>query len=178
MELSLGGIQYLYKTGSKIEDPKHQITFDEAIVSQACLCSDLSIVALVKRNIGALTENIEKAPYKTLFNSSTNSFSLYNGVQVYRAVESSIKKHEPTVSQRKRLVLVHGNRFLLHLVLNEFKGNEGFSDRYLSSEEIEKKTDNIFVGIWEKVYGVMEEKFPDSYPAHIFKNVGRIKELI
>lgn len=78
MELSLGGIQYLYKTGSKIDDPEHQITFDEAIISQACLCSDLSIVALVKRNIGALTENIEKTPYKALFNGATNSFSLYN----------------------------------------------------------------------------------------------------
>ena len=68
MELSLGGIQYLYKTGAKIENPEKEISFDEAIISQACLSSDLSIVALVKRNIGALTENIEKPPYKILFN--------------------------------------------------------------------------------------------------------------
>ena len=155
-----------------------EITFDEAIVSQACLCSDLSIVALVKRNIGALTENIEKTPYKTLFNGATNSFSLYNGVQVYRAVENNIKIHEPTVSQRKRLVLVHGNRFLLHLVLNEIKEIDGFSDKYLSTQDIEEKTAEIFVAIWERVYNAMEAKFPDSYPAHIFKNVGRIIELI
>ena len=178
MELSLGGIQYLYKTGSKIDDPEHQITFDEAIISQACLCSDLSIVALVKRNIGALTENIEKTPYKALFNGATNSFSLYNGVQVYRAVENNIKIHEPTVSQRKRLVLVHGNRFLLHLVLNEIKETDGFSDKYLSTQDIGEKTAEIFATIWERVYNAMEAKFPDSYPAHIFKNVGRIKELI
>lgn len=178
MELSLGGIQYLYKTGSKVEDPEHQITFDEAIISQACLCSDLSIVALVKRNIGALTDNTGKPPYKILFNGSTNSFSLYNGVQVYRAVESCIKQYEPTVTQRKRLVLVHGNRFLLHLILNELKEIEGFTDKYLSSVDIKKKTDDIFVQIWEKVFDAMEKHFPDSYPAHIFKNVGRIKELI
>ena len=178
MELSLGGIQYLYKTGSKIEDIEHQITFDEAIISQACLCSDLSMVALVKRNIGALTENIEKAPYKHLFNGSTNSFSLYNGVQVLRAVESCIKQYEPTVTQRKRLVLVHGNRFLLHLILNELKECEGFNDKYLLSNDIQKKTEDIFVGIWERVYEAMEQHFPDSYPAHIFKNLGRMKDLL
>lgn len=64
MELSLGGIQYLYKDGSQIEDPQHQILLDETIVSQACLLEEISIVALVKGNIGALTENIDKAPYK------------------------------------------------------------------------------------------------------------------
>ena len=37
MELSLGGIQYLYKTGAKIENPEKEISFDEAIISQACL---------------------------------------------------------------------------------------------------------------------------------------------
>ena len=178
MELSLGGIQYLYKTGAKIENPEKEISFDEAIISQACLSSDLSIVALVKRNIGALTENIEKPPYKILFNGSTNSFSLYNGVQVYRAVDSCIKQFENTLTQRKRLVFIHGNRFLLHLILNRLKENEGFTDNYLSSDEIKNKTESLFVEIWEQVYKSMEEHFSDSYPASIFKNVGRLKELI
>lgn len=82
MELSFAGIKYLYKSGSKLDDPEHQITLDETIISQACLSEDLSIVALAKGNIGALTENIAKAPYKLLFNGGTNSFSVYNGVQV------------------------------------------------------------------------------------------------
>ena len=178
MELSFGGIQYLYKTGSKIEDPEHQITFDEAIISQACLSSDLSIVALVKRNIGALTEDIDKNPYKLLFNESTNSFSLFNGVQVYRAVENCIKKYAPTVTARKRLVLVHGNRFLLYLILNKLKGETVFSTKYYSFDSVQKSVNGLFVNIWENVFSAMDNKFPDSYPAHIFKNVGRIKELV
>ncbi len=64
MELSLGGIQYLYKDGSQIEDPEHQILLDETIVSQACLLDEISIIALVKGNVGALTENIDKVPYE------------------------------------------------------------------------------------------------------------------
>lgn len=92
MELSFGGIQYLYKAGAKIDDIGSQISLDEAIVARACFWDDLSIVAMVKRNVGALTENIEKASYKLLFNGSTNSFELYNSVLVLRIVDGYLKK--------------------------------------------------------------------------------------
>lgn len=177
MELSLGGIQYLYKAGAKIEDPEHQISLDETIISQACILSDLSVIALAKRNIGALTENIEKAPYKMLFNDSTNSFSLYNGVQVLRAVDRCIAKREPNSTGRKRLVLVHGNRFLLYKILHELKAQTNFDSKYLTAEYINNIVEPLFEKVWESTYTSMEEHFFDAYPAHIFKNVGRLKEL-
>lgn len=178
MELSFSGIQYLYKSGAKIEEPKRQISLDEAIISQACLLSELSIVALTKRNIGALTENIEKVPYKLLFNGATNSFSLYNGVQVLRVVDKCINQNEPVASGRKRLVLVHGNRFLLHLILKKVKNQEGFQTEYLNVEFINNIVLPLFQTLWESIYTSMEKHFPEAYPAHIFKNVGRLKELI
>lgn len=178
MELSLAGFQYLYKSGSKIDDPEHQISLDEAIIAQACALSDLSIVALTKRNIGALTESIDKTPYKLLFNGSTNSFSLHNGVQVLRAVDYCIKQNEPNSIGRKRLVLVHGNRFLLHLILGQIKSNAGFDTQYLTSERISDLVNNIFQDYWDKVFNAMEAKYPEAYPAHIFKNVGRLKDIV
>ena len=141
------------------------------------MLTDLSIVALAKRNIGALTENIENAPYKLLFNGGTNSFSMYNAVLVLRAVDERISQMESTASGRKRLVLVHGNRFLLHLVLKEVKSLDGFDTSFLIQSTINTAVSNVFVPIWEKVYASMEEHFPDAYPAHIFKNIGRLKEL-
>lgn len=178
MELSLGGFQYLYKSGSKIDDPEHQISLDEAIIAQACALSDLSIVALTKRNIGALTESIDKTPYKLLFNGSTNSFSLHNGVQVLRAVDYCIKQNESNSTGRKRLVLVHGNRFLLHLILGQIKSNAGFDTQYLTGERISDLVNNIFQEYWDKVFNAMEAKYPEAYPAHIFKNVGRLKDIV
>lgn len=178
MELSLGAIQYLYKSGAKIEEPDKQISLDEAIISQACMLSDLSMVALTKRNVGALTENIEKAPYKLLFNNATNSFSLYNGVQVLRALDSCIGQNESGTTGRKRLVLIHGNRFLLYLILKRVKETEGFETKYMTYESIKNEVTPIFAELWESVFASMEANFPDAYPAHIFKNVGRLKELI
>lgn len=178
MELSFAGIQYLYKSGSKLDDPEHQITLDETIVSQACLSEELSIVALAKGNIGALTENIAKAPYKLLFNRGTNSFSLYNGAQVLRAVDRLLKQHEATAIGRKRLVLVHGNRFLLHRILEKIKCSDGFDDKYMSSEMINRLVTEHFQEQWDSIFSAMETKFPDAYPSYLFRNVGRLKELV
>lgn len=177
MEMSFEGIQYLYKAGAKMDSPEKQISLDEAIIAQACSLDDLTITALAKRNVGALTENIERTPYKLLFNGATNSFSLYNNVQVLRAVDHCILQNEPTVTGRKRLVLVHGNRYLLHLIIGKVQETEGFTTRYISAAEIEVVVAGIFTEVWESVYASMEEHFPESYPAHIFKNVGRLRTL-
>lgn len=178
MELNLAGIQYLYKSGSKLDDPVHQISLDEAIVSQACTLDDLSIVALVKRNIGALTENIDRPPYKLLFNGATNSFAMYNGVQVLRSVDFYIKQNEPTETGRKRLVLIHGNRFLLHLLLQKDKISDGYDTTYLDNAVIDEIVQTNFNELWNNIFSVMQAKYPEAYPAHIFKNVGRLKELV
>lgn len=178
MELNLAGIQYLYKSGSKLDDPVHQISLDEAIVSQACTLDDLSIVALVKRNIGALTENIDRPPYKLLFNGATNSFAMYNGVQVLRSVDFYIKQNEPTETGRKRLVLIHGNRFLLHLLLQKVKIIDGYDTTYLDNAVIDEIVQTNFNELWNNIFSVMQAKYPETYPAHIFKNVGRLKELV
>ena len=158
MELSFAGIQYLYKSGAKLDDLEHQITLDETII--------------------ALTENIEKPPYKSLFNSGTNSFSLYNGVQVLRTVDRLLKQHEATSTGRKRLVLVHGNRFLLHLILGKIKATDGFGTKYLSNECIATLVNEHFQTQWDSVFDAMEAKFPDAYPSYLFRNVGMLKELV
>lgn len=177
MELSLAGVQYLYKAGAIIDDPQHQISLDEAIVAQACALDDLSIIAQVKGNVGALTENVEKAPYKLLFNGGTNSFALFNGVQILRAVESFIKQNEAVATSRKRLALIHGNRFILHFVLAQIKTNAEYNTTHLDPQYIVDTVNSICPGIWDKTYETMEAKFADAYPAYIFKNVGKVKEI-
>lgn len=70
-ELSFSHYQYLYKTGDEINDLSTQVSFDEAIVALACLWTDVSYANLAKRNVGALSDDITKTPYKALFNPST-----------------------------------------------------------------------------------------------------------
>lgn len=176
-ELSFSGIQYLYKTGATIEDPLHQITLDEAIIAQACSIDELSIVALAKRNVGALTENINKTPYKLLFNGGTNSFSLTNNVWIARVVDSFLAQNESSATGRKRLVLVHGNRFLLHMILSEMKQYANYLTAFFDAKSLPELVNPLCQKYWELTFSAMEEKYPDAYPAHIFKNIGRLREI-
>ena len=176
-ELSFSNIQYLYKSGAVVEDPARQISLDEAIIAQACSADELSVVATAKRNIGALTENINKVPYKLLFNGGTNSFALVNNVRVARVVDSFLSQEEATATGRKRLVLVHGNRFLLHMVLSEIKHRENYSSTFLDVAELPAQVIPLSQKYWDLIFVAMEECYPDAYPAHIFKNIGRLKDI-
>lgn len=176
-ELSFANIQYLYKAGASVEDKAHQIALDEAIIAQACSMDDLTIVAAAKGNVGALTENIDKAPYKLLFNGSTNSFQLVNNVRVLRVVDTFLKRKEISATGRKRLVLVHGNRFMLHMVLSELHSEANYDSSFLDVELIEARTLDICGKLWEKIYAAQEAKYPEAYPAYIYKNSGRIRTL-
>lgn len=178
MELSFAGIQYLYKAGARLDNLEHQITLDEAIIAQACSSGELSVVALAKGNVGALTENIDKTPYKLIFNGRTNSFSVYNGVQVLRAVDRLLKEHEAIAIGRKKLVLVHGNRFLLYRILEKVKCTDGFNDQYLGTDNISDLVSRYFQEQWDRAFEAMETQFPDAYPAYLFRNVGRLRQLV
>ena len=74
-------------------------------------------------------------------------------------------------------MLVHGNRYLLHLIIARAQQTEGFTTQYIGAAEITTFVSEIFTEVWESVYASMEEHFSESYPAHIFKNVGRLKDL-
>ncbi len=88
-----------------------------------------------------------------------------------------LKKFEAISTGRKKLVLIHGNRFLLHLVLLQVKVMEGFNEQYLNHDYINGLVELICQKYWNKVYDAMERDFADAYPAHIFKNLGRIKQI-
>ena len=118
MELMFSHYAYLYKSGDRITNLDKQISFDEAIIALACRYSDISYAVTAKGNVGTLSEDITKTPYKALMNPSTNSFVLLNSVLYMREVENYLQtKKEQAKNNRERLVCIHANRFILHFVL-------------------------------------------------------------
>lgn len=177
-ELAFSNIYYLYKSGATVEDQEHQISLDEAIIAQACAQDDITYTATAKRNVGALAEDIHLPPYIVLFNRGTNSFSLKNNIEVMRAVEKYLQSHESDFQGRDRLALVHGNRFILHMILQQLKQTEGYNlkilDRTIIAHMVNTKCDELLPRIIESMNAVL----PDAYPANIFKNVGRCRQVI
>lgn len=177
-ELSFSHFSYLYKGGDKITDPESQVTFDEAIVALACMHADLSYATLAKRNVGALSEDITKAPYKVLMNAGTNSFSLLNSVMVVRYVDRELQSKREELSGRERLVMIHGNRFIAYCVLQRLCIEEAFSRGVINKDDLQSRTQSIVNDLIPLVTHAMNELYADSYPANIFKNATKCKAIL
>jgi len=175
-ELQLEGIEYVYQPGNTVRDSRNGFDFVEAIVAVACAHSELSYAVQAKGKVSLLYEDISKAPYKALFNSSLSSIRLWKLVQIHRTVEDQIKAERGNRLGREAMLSVHGNRFLARQVF-----------RYLSLGNLDdpKKDIQALLDLVPKVTiraidltaRAITEMYPDSYLANLFKNMKKCQEI-
>lgn len=176
-DLAFSHYSYLYKTGDEISDSSTQLSFEEAIVALACLNKDVSYANIAKRNVGALSDDITKAPYKALFNYATNAFELLNSVLVVREVEKIIQSRKQALSGKEYGACVHGNRLMEHIVLQEIKKENEFSNSVVNINDIKTKIKTIIDNILPIITLELATTYQESYPANVFKNQTKSKEL-
>jgi hypothetical protein len=175
-ELQLEGIEYVYKAGYSVRDNRTGFDFSEAIVAVACAHSELAYAVQAKYKVSLLYEDVSKAPYKALFNSSLSSIRLWKLVQIYRAIEDNLKVERGNRQGREALLLTHGNRFLARQV---------FRHMVLSNlDDPSKDVQDILVLVPAKTTiainataNAINEKYPDSYLANLFKNITKCKDI-
>ncbi|QYA40294.1 AIPR family protein [Macrococcoides caseolyticum] len=179
-DLAIDGIIYSYKQGEdEIEAEDAKICYiDEATVALGCLSNDINITTTIKRAYGSIYDDLTKPPYKAIFNSGTSPQKLWNSVLVYREfqkVEENFKK-DPDKSYQ-RLISVHGNRMLLHLVLNDIEAEEEmFSTEYIN--DISKlNVYDKYIKFLDGIFKAKDSLYPDAYPAYIFKNSNKCKKI-
>jgi hypothetical protein len=150
---------------------------NEATISQACKHNSVGFAVRVKDKISLLWENIEKPPYKILFNASINGPDLWKLVQILRRVDTKFSQEEKQRHGRERLIAVHSNRFILHIVYKSLPSSffSSSSDlRPSQIKEIEEYTSNFL----ENVVSETNNLYPNSYPANIFRNIAKCQEII
>lgn len=176
-ELQVEGITYAYKSGESIPWGQKGFDLNEATISQACKYKNLAFAVRVKDKISYLWENIEKPPYKILFNASINGPDLWKLVQILRIVDNKLSQEEKQRHGRERLIAVHSNRFILHIVYKSLPSSFFSSSSDLTplqSKEIEEYTSNFL----ENVVTEINNLYPNSYPANIFRNLAKCQEII
>ena len=133
---------------------------------------------MAKSNVGMLSEDITKPPYKVFFNPSTNGFSLLNSVLIMRTVEGYLQRKREFISDNKeRLVSIHGNRFILHSILQEEKNVADFNQRIIDKDIPTDKIKQLIDDLLIQITATINELYADSYPANIFKNIGKCKAI-
>lgn len=175
-ELNLHNITYVYKSGESILDMQNSFDVVEATIARACNHNDVSLAVQAKREIGKLWDDIDKAPYKILFNNGVSSLELWKQVQILRVVEGELSKKEKELIGRERLYAIHGNRFITHLVFQKVQGIAKSEEVTLSSTErelVKEYTDNLL----SEIITISEEKYPDAMLASLFKNLTKCKEI-
>lgn len=176
-ELSFSHVQYLYKTGDEVSDSSTQVSFDEAIVALACLWKDSAYATIAKGNVGALSEDISKNPYKALFNTNTNAFELFNSVLVLREVEKFLQDRKNLFHGKRYAAYVHGNRLIEHIILQKIRNEEVFSTSIMKVEKLSCTLEPEISKIINIIVEELENTYIDSYPANIFKNQSKSKNI-
>jgi hypothetical protein len=118
-----------------------------------------------KREIGRLWEDTDKAPYKVLFNSSVSGLSIWKSVQTLRVIDDELKNLERDSDDgRNRLLAIHGNQFIAHLVFCSLKDRSNEQELELSDSYrklIGEQTREVYAQLTKAV----NDLYPDSYLA-------------
>lgn len=178
-DLAIDGYTYIYKQGDTDNTNYEKICYiDEVTVALGCALEDVNVSTIIKRAYGSIFDDLTKDPYKMIFNNGVSSCKLWNSVMVYRKlqeIELNFQKNPDNFD--KRLISVHGNRMLLHLVLNTIiKEKPEFLTEYFDDVSV-FKVSSRYIEMMDKLYQAKIELYSDSYPAYIFKNQKKCKAL-
>ncbi|MCO6435826.1 MAG: AIPR family protein [Phycisphaerae bacterium] len=176
IEMQLDGRIYVVKRGERDPDPDKGCTLTHATIALACAHPDLSLAVQAKRELGKLWEDIDRQPYRLLFNDELTGDQVWRRVEVMREVDKVIRGLEFAASGRNRLIAVHGNRFILHHVFRLCMIKNGPIDRQELSK-LGASAKEFTAKVVEIVTRAVESVFPGSYPASLFKNVTKCKRL-
>ena len=172
--LSLGK-EYVFRTGDRPPTPDKGCTLDDATVALACANPDITYCMIAKREVSRLYEDIEKAPYTVIFNSGLSALKLWRAVEVLRRVDSFLKNAAAAKEGKERLVAIHGNRLLLHLVFralgeNIFGADNADAEMAKIAKIAEESLDTLTAQILLN--------YSSSYPGQLFKNITKCKLIV
>jgi hypothetical protein len=131
---------YAYKTGDREPSPAEGCALDDAAIALACAQKDVGLCVQAKREVGRLYDDIQQAPYRILFNPSLTALRMWRSVEVMRLVDEELKR-QASREGKDRLIAVHGNRFVLHLVFWSLGNYESASPEEF--EEIKKRVPEL-----------------------------------
>jgi len=173
-EFLVDGIDYEFRQGEIEHSSTNRLGLVEATIALACTDDDLALSVQSKREVGRLWEDIERAPYKKLFNGNRSSEFIWQRVIAFRRIDSEINSISTKTNGKKKNIAIHGNRLLAHLSYRDLVKTslcEDLSDK--SDSEIKETVNIIFTTLLEDV----NENYQDNYVASLFKNLSKCREM-
>ncbi len=177
-ELSLEAIEYNIVRSENIKTSASIIDLSEATVALACASTQVGLAVQAKREIGRFYDNLNKSPYKTIFNPQTNGIYLRNVVFSLRKIDEIISllvSELPKKSGKEYGVLVHGNRMLAFLVFRKNVMHKNANSFDFDINAVNWLNDTKVV--LEKLMNEIESNYKDKFLATLFKNASICKAI-
>lgn len=168
---------YSIQRGEAVPPEASGCTVADATVALACLQSDATLAVLAKSAVGRLWDNINRPPYKTLFNPSVSAFRVWRAVTVMREVDAALDAARKQVEGRAKAVAVQGNRIVLHLVFGELahdRIDDADADWGPELDRVPALTGEMLTCLTAQV----EQHFSQNYITSLFKNASRCRALV
>jgi hypothetical protein len=181
-ELALDKIEYHILREEAASRTETAFDLVESTTALACASSNVGTVVQLKREIGKLWENIEKAPYKELFNASVPGLYVWRCVQAQRKIDQaldSLLKDLGVAAGRDYGVAVHGNRLIAALVfdaikIKDYKDPEKDFAALFAGGEISKLTRDYHA----RVRKVLADDYANALIPTLFKNQTKCKDVM
>lgn len=173
-EFSVAGYTYTYRTGEESPSPDSGCDLTQATVALACAYSP-QLATQAKREISRLWDDIERTPYRSLFNGKTTYVRIWRCVEILHLVEEALNKEKSALEGRDRLVATHGNRAILSLVFSQLNMTKVDDPDYDWTQE-KAKAATLLPVILTTVINEVTSNYP-GYPASLFKNSSKVGAL-
>ena len=115
MEMAIEGVEYQFVRSSEPSSSTLSCELIEMTTALACASGDSNLAVQVKTGVSRMFSDLNKAPYKTLFNPTLSGAKAFNTLLVQREIDSWIEAKRASLAKRSGTswgVLVHGNRIL------------------------------------------------------------------
>ncbi|NDI86800.1 AIPR family protein [Undibacterium crateris] len=153
-------IQYCYRRGEKVRDESIGLDVQELALTLALSGDSIANVVLAKRNAGSLTDR--NGHYHKLFAAGIEAQTIWPMVQKLRKTTKALNEFANSQTAREAQLAIHGNRFIEHIALTTYR---------------KTPTIDIIRVIHEQLLKIVNERFPESYLAVLFKNAKKCGEL-
>lgn len=178
-ELAIDKIDYQLARSEPLPRTPRSFDLIESTTALACASGNVNLVVQLKREIGKLWEDIEKAPYKELFNPTISGMLVWRCVQTQRLVDKALtnclRKHG---WGRGYGVAIHGNRMIAAMVFAKLDAKSFASitfpfDSAISEDIVLTQVEHYF----GKLKDALEIHYKNAIIPTLFKNLTKCRHL-